>query len=129
MLQIQLYYLISQSHLIQRSHLFNSVTNSAVLSDSTFSSLSTVAHIQYCHKFSCISSLHSYLFHQSKHIQKFHKFTCLIQFHILISFKVPHIKQCYKFNCLISLYILISFNSPNIFKSFTNLVVLSNFTV
>ena len=151
MLQIQLYYLISQSHLIQSSHLFKSVTNSAVLSDSTFSSLSTVAHIQYCHKFSCISSLHSYLFHQSKHIQKFHKFTCLIQFHILISFKVPHIKQCYKFNNLISFYILILFNSSmysnvqqsqwsylglhshllqqsHLFNSVTNSVVLSNFT-
>ena len=80
--QIELYYLIPQSnliqqshilnsvknsivwsrlhsHLIQDSHLFNIVTNSVVsivLSRFTFSSISTVALIQYFHKFSCISS-------------------------------------------------------------------------
>ena len=54
--QIQLYYLIPQSNLIQQFHIFNNVTNLIVLSRFTFSSLSTVALIQYCHKFSCISS-------------------------------------------------------------------------
>ena len=80
--QIQLYYLIQQSNLIQQSHILNSVKNSIVwsrftfssyinsriystlsqiqwyivLSRFTFSSRSTVALIQYFHKFSCISS-------------------------------------------------------------------------
>ena len=56
MAQIQLYYLIQQSNLIQQSHILNSVKNSIVWSRFTFSSLSTVALIQYCHKFGCISS-------------------------------------------------------------------------
>ena len=78
--------------LYQQFYLFNIVTNSVVsivLSRFTFSSISTVALIQYCHKFSCISILHSYLLQQPKHIQKFHKFTCLIQFHSLISLNGP----------------------------------------
>ena len=54
--QIQLYYLIPQSNLIQQFHILNNATNSIVLSRFTFSSLLTVALIQYCHKFSCISS-------------------------------------------------------------------------
>ena len=52
--QIQFYYLISHSHLILQCHTFNSVNNSTVLSRFTFSSPSTVALIQQCHKFSCI---------------------------------------------------------------------------
>ena len=86
--QIQLYYLILQSNLIQQFHIFNNVKFNCLILF-TFSSLSTVALIQYCHKFSCISSLQSYLYIQFKHIQKFHKFTCLIQFHGLISFDSP----------------------------------------
>ena len=43
--QIQLYYLILQSHLIQQSHTFNSVTNSVVLSTFTIISQSTVQTI------------------------------------------------------------------------------------
>ena len=54
--QILLYYLISDSNLIQQFHILNNATNSIVLSRFTFSSLLTVALIQYCHKFSCISS-------------------------------------------------------------------------
>ena len=99
--QIQLYYLISHSCLIQQSHIFKSATKSMVLSRFTFSSPSTVPLIQHCHKFSCI-----------------------IYFHVHISFNSPNI-----FNSLIWFNSLISFNSPNKFNNVPNSTVLSDSTV
>ena len=48
-------------YLIQQFHIFNSVTNSVVLSNFTVLSYSTVPHIQQCRKFSCIIYFHSHI--------------------------------------------------------------------
>ena len=52
--QIELYYLIPQSNLIQQSHILNGVKNSIVWSRFTFSSYSTVTFIQKCCKFTSV---------------------------------------------------------------------------
>ena len=104
--QSQWSYLVLHYHLFQQSHLFNSVTNSVVLSNFTFISHSTVPHIQQCHKFSCI-----------------------IYFQSHISFNSPNnIQQCSKFNILIffTLYLIQQFH---IFNSATKSIVLSRFTL
>ena len=104
--QSQCSYLVLHSHLIKPFHILNSLTNSVLLSNFTFSSHSTVPHIQQCHKFNCLISFYILIY------SKVYKFTSFIWFHSIISFKVPHIQKCNKVNGLISFYILISFNSP-----------------
>ena len=104
--QSQWTYLVLHYHLFQQSHLFNSVTNSVVLSNFTFISHSTVPHIQQCHKFSCI-----------------------IYFQSHISFNSPNnIQQCGNFNILIflTLYLIQQFH---VFISKTKSMVLSRFTL
>ena len=126
--QIQLYYLIPQSNLIQQFHIFNNVTNLIVLSRFTFSSLSTVAIIQYCHKFSCISSFTFislstvqtystvsqiqlyYLIPQSNLIQQFHIFNNVTISIVLSRFTFSSlstdalIQYCHKFSCISGLH-------------------------
>ena len=106
MQQSQCSYLVLHSHLIKQFHIINSLINSILLSNFTFSSHSTVPHIQQCHKFNCLISFYILIY------SKVYKFTSFIWFHSLISFKVPHIQKCNKVNGLISFYILISFSSP-----------------
>ena len=104
--QILLYYLISDSNLIQQFHILNNATNSIVLSRFTFSSLLTVALIQYCHKFSCISS---FTFISLSTVRTYSKVS---QIHL--SYPIP------KSNLI---------QQSHILKSVTNSVVLSNFTI
>ena len=110
--QIELYYLIPQSNLIQQSHILNGVKNSIVWSRFTFSSLSTVLLIQYCHKFGCISS---FTFISLSTVQTYSKVSQIHLFYLIPqSDLIPQshiLKQCHKFNSLISFYILILFNS------------------
>ena len=98
MSQIQLYYLLSRSYLIQQSHTFNSVTNLVVLSTFTFISHSTVPHIQPCNKFNCLTSFYilinfksvqihwSYLIPQSNFIQQSHTFNSVTNSVLLSTF-------------------------------------------
>ena len=109
------------SHLFQQSHLFNSVTNSLVLSNFSFISLSTVPHIQPCNKFNCLISLLS-------SISKVYKFTSLIWFHSLISFNSPtysKVRQSQRSYLVLHSHLL---QQSHLFNSVTNSVVLSNFT-
>ena len=128
-LQIQLYYLISQSHLIQQSHTFNSVTNSVLLSTFTFISHSTIP------TYSTMKQIQqSYLFYIISYstvpcIQKCNKVNGLFLVYILIFSTVALIQKCHKFSCIIYFHVHISFNSPNIFNNETNSTVLSDLTV
>ena len=94
----------------------------------TFSSLSTVALIQYYHKFSCISSLHSYLYIQFKHIQKFHKLLVLSNSAVISRSTDP----TYSTLSQIQLYYLIPQSNLiqqfHILNSVTNSIVWSRFT-
>ena len=123
--QIQFYYLLSRSYLIlqsqhiqqwnkfnslifftsyliQQFHVFKSATKSMVFSWFTFSSLSTVALIQKCHKLSCI-----------------------IYFHVHISFNSPTHSTVSQIQLYYLFHVHISFYSPNIFNNETNSTVLS----
>ena len=95
---------ISHSHLIQMSHTFNSVTNSTVLSRFTFSSISKV------YKFTSFIWFHSLISFIVLHIQKCNKVNGLI------SFKFSSISIVYKFNSLFWFQSLISFNRPTYSK-------------
>ena len=105
--QIQLYYLIPQSNLIQQFHILNNATNSIVLSRFTFSSLLTVALIQNCHKFSCISSftfislstVHSYSKVSQIHLSyQIPQSNLIQQSHILISVTNSIVWSCFTFS-------------------------------
>ena len=95
MAQIQLYYLIQQSNLIQQSHILNSVKNSIVWSRLHYHLISTVLFIQHCYKFSCIN--------------------CLISFYILIYFN----SRTYSILSQIQLYIYFAFISPSTAQTYS----------
>ena len=124
--------MIQQYNFIQQPHIFNSVTNSVVLSNFTVLSHYTVPHIQLYYLISQSNSFNSptysivsqiqlnYLI--SHLIQQTHTFNSVTNSTILSRFTfsshstVPYIQPCDKFNYFISFYILISFNSPTYSK-------------
>ena len=126
--QIDLSYPIRQSNLIQQSHILNSVTNSIVWSRFTFSSLSTVALIQYCHKFSCISS---FTFISLSTVQTYSKVS---QIHY--SFLIPRsnlIQQSHILNSVTnsivwSRFTFSSYSTVPYIHIVTNSIVLTRFT-
>ena len=92
--QIQLYYILSRSYLIQQSQ-----------------------HIQQCNKFNSLIWFNSLISCNSPTYPKVQQSQWSYLVYILISLnspthsKVSHIQQCHKFNCIISFYILFYFNS------------------
>ena len=113
---------ISRSYLIQQPHIFNSVRNSVVLSNFSFISHSIVPHIQPCNKFNCFISFYILIYFKSVQI---HLFYLIPQSNFIQ--QLPHIQKCNKFNILIlfTLYLIQQFH---IFNSLTNSVLLSNFS-
>ena len=116
-------------YLIQHFHIFNSIINSVLLSNFTFSSHSTVQHIQQCHKFNCIIYFHYHIsINSPNNIQQCHKFSFTIQFHILISFNSPThstVSQIQIFYLVLHSHLIQQFH---IFNHVTNSTVLSRFT-
>ena len=107
---------------MQQTHIFNSVTNSVVLSNFSNMSHSIVPHIQPCNKFNCFISFYIIIYFKSVQI------TCFIWFHSLISFKVPHIQKC---NIVNGSYLVLHshiLQQSHLFNIVTNSVVLSNFS-
>ena len=100
--QIQLYNLISHSHLIQQFHIFNNVTNLTLLSRFTFSS------IYNCHKFISFIWFNTLISCNSPTYPKVQQSQWSYLVYILIPLNSPthstvsHIQQCHKFNYLIS---------------------------
>ena len=113
--------MIQQTNFIQQPHIFNSVTNSVVLSNFSFMSHSIVPHIQPCNKFNCFISFYILIYFKSLQI------TCFIWFHSLISFNNPTYSkvQQIQYSNFFTLYLIQQFH---IFNSLTNSVLLSNFS-
>ena len=98
--QIQLYYILSRSYLIQQSQ-----------------------HIQQCNKFNSLIWFNSLISCNSPTYPKVQQSQWSYLVYILISLNIPthstvsHIQQCHKFNCLISF----TFSSISIVYKFTSL--------
>ena len=125
--QSQLSFLGLHSHLFQQSHLFNSVTNSVVLSNFTFISHSTVPHIQQCHKFSCIIYFHHHIpINSPNNVQQCSKFNIQTFLHYILfnssMYSIVQQNQC----SFLGLHSHL-FQQEHLFNSVTNSVVLSNF--
>ena len=114
--------------MIQQSHLFNSVTNSVVISTFTFISHSTVPHIQQCHKFSCIIYFHVHISFHSPNIFNNETNSTVLSFlhHILFNSSMYSKVQQSQLSYL-GLHSHL-FQQSHLFNSVTNSVALSNFT-
>ena len=100
-----------------------------VLSRITFSSLSTVALIQQCHKFSCIICFNSHIsFNSPYNIQQCNTFNSIISFTLYLIQQFHIFNGATKSMVFLVLYSHL-FQQTRLSNSVTNSVLLSNFTV
>ena len=122
MQQSQWSYLVLHSHILQQSHLFNSVTNSVVLSNFSFMSHSIVPHIQPCNKFNCFISFYILIYFKSVQIYLFY---LIPQSNFIQSPTYSKVQQSQWSYLVLHSHIL---QQSHLFNSVTNSVVLSNFS-
>ena len=115
-------YLVLHSHILQQSHLFNSVTNSVVLSNFSFMSHSIVPHIQPCNKFNCFISFYILIYFKSVQIYYFY---LIPQSNLIQSPTYSKVQQSQLSYLVLHSHL---FQQSHLFNSVTNSVVLSTFT-